>query len=113
MMPYVRQLFDTSVSGWEDTAPEDMQAQINAIRTQLDTITADLTALENNADTSMETVRNLSNKIVTEIANCQKAVDGLRNDFAYNVAEVREHNELHAAIHDCRSGYFRRRRCRF
>ena len=85
MMPYVRQLFDTSVSGWEDTAPEDMQAQINAIRTQLDTITADLTALENNADTSMETVRNLSNKIVTEIANCQKAVDGLRNDFAYNV----------------------------
>ena len=59
---------------------EDMQAQINAIRTQLDTITADLTALENNADTSMETVRNLSNKIVTEIANCQKAVDGLRND---------------------------------
>ena len=62
-----------------------MQAQINAIRTQLDTITADLTALENNADTSMETVRNLSNKIVTEIANCQKAVDGLRNDFAYNV----------------------------
>ena len=85
MMPYVRQLFDTSVSGWEDTAPEDIQAQINAIRTQLDTITADLTALENNADTSMETVRNLSNKIVTEIANCQKAVDGLRNDFAYNV----------------------------
>ena len=85
MMPYVRQLFDTSVSGWEDTAPEDMQAQINAIRTQLDIITADLTALENNADTSMETVRNLSNKIVTEIANCQKAVDGLRNDFAYNV----------------------------
>ena len=56
-----------------------------SIRTQLDTITADLTALENNADTSMETVRNLSNKIVTEIANCQKAVDGLRNDFAYNV----------------------------
>ena len=85
MMPYVRQLFDNSVSGWEDTAPEDIQAQINAIRTQLDTITADLTALENNADTSMETVRNLSNKIVTEIANCQKAVDGLRNDFAYNV----------------------------
>lgn len=85
VMPYLEQMFDSVVSGWADTADEDTQAQIADVRSQLEVISADLTALEANADATADEVTALSNKILAEIASCQTAIDNLRNSFIYTV----------------------------
>lgn len=85
IMPYLEQMFDGAVSGWEGSADADTQAQIADVRNQLDVISADLAALETNADATADEVRALSNKIITEINNCKASIDNLRNGFAYTV----------------------------
>jgi len=85
VMPYLKQMFDQTVSGWEQNADAQTQGQIADIRSQLDVISADLTALETNADATSEQVKALGDKIVTEINNCKNAIDGLRDSFVYTV----------------------------
>lgn len=85
VMPYLEQMFNQAVSGWEQTADAQTQAQIADVRSQLDVISADLAALEANANATSDEVTALSNKIITEINNCKSAIDNLRNSFAYTV----------------------------
>lgn len=85
VMPYLEQMFDSAVLGWEETADPETQAQIAAIRTQLDTIRTDLDTLSASAAATSDEITALSNKISTEIENCKNAITGLQNTFAYSV----------------------------
>lgn len=85
MMPYLEQLFDNAVSGWEDAADEQTRTQIADIRAQFAVIDADLGVLATSTAATSAEITALTNKITTEITNCQNAVTALKNTFTYSV----------------------------
>jgi putative membrane protein len=85
VMPYLRELFDNSVSSWEDTADDETRAQIAAVRDQIDAISENLTTLNNSASVTTDEVSALRNTIQNEITNCKNTVTSLRNTFTYSV----------------------------
>lgn len=85
VMPYLQELFDNAVAGWEGTANQETQAQIVAVRTQFGVISSDLDTLAANAATTSADAETLRSKIITEIMNCQDAIKGLRDNFTYTV----------------------------
>jgi putative membrane protein len=85
VMPYLKELFNNSVSGWEDTADDETKAQIAAVRTQMDVIENDLNALDTNAEITAAEASALRTEIQTQITNCKNAVTALSNTFTYSV----------------------------
>lgn len=85
LMPYLEQMFDNAVSGWENIADSQTQTQIETVRTQLDIIHTDVDTLAANASATTEEVAALANRISTEIAACQNAVTALKDMFSYSV----------------------------
>lgn len=85
VMPYLEQMFNQAVSGWESSSDPATQEQIAGIRSQLDVIRGDLDALAANANATNEEVTALGNKIITEITNCKNAINGLQDSFNYSV----------------------------
>lgn len=95
LLPYLEQMFDNAVSGWEGSADADTQAQIAAVRSQLDVIRADVDAFAANASATTAEVTALSNKIATEITACQNAIKALNDTFTYSVKP-----QLHATMNE-------------
>lgn len=85
LMPYLEQMFDNAVLGWEDSADESTKTQIQAVRTQLALIRTDVDVLAANASATREEVTALANKISTEITACQNAITALKDTFTYSV----------------------------
>lgn len=85
LLPYLEEMFDNAVSGWEGSADADTQAQIAAVRAQLDVIRADVDVFAANASATTTEVTALSNKISTEITACQNAIRALNDTFTYSV----------------------------
>lgn len=85
LLPYLEQMFDNAVSGWENIADLQTQTQIEAVRTQLDVIHTDVDTLAANSSATAEEVKTLTNRISAEITACQNAVTALRDTFTYTV----------------------------
>ncbi len=85
LLPYLEEMFDNAVSGWEGSADADTQAKIAAVRAQLDVIRADVDTLAANASATSADVTALVNKISTEITACQNAIKTLNDTFTYSV----------------------------
>lgn len=85
IMPYLKEIFDSAVSGWEGSADASTKTQIAEIRTQLDKINADLTALSQNATAASNDVAALRNRINMEIVSCKNALKALEDEFNYSV----------------------------
>lgn len=84
-MPYLQKMFDSAVSGWENSGIETAQDQIVLIREQLKTINGDLTTLSNSVTSTTEDINALSERITSEINSCRSALQSLEDTFTYSV----------------------------
>ena len=82
IMPYLKQIFDGAVNEWTD---DSNSAQVEEIRAQLDTISADLDQLKDTSGQGVEHLKELQQKISGEITTCKNQIEGLRSTFNYNV----------------------------
>lgn len=85
VVPYLSTMFDSAVSGWEDTANAETKNQIQAVRTQLTVIKMDLDALATNASAASADVSAIRTKIANEITSCKNALKTLEDSFNNSV----------------------------
>ncbi|MGN0353300.1 MAG: YhgE/Pip domain-containing protein [Roseburia sp.] len=82
IMPYLDQIFEGAVSEWND---ESTAAQVDEIRTQLDTISTDLDQLAAVSEEGADNLTELREKVKSEIGVCKQQIVALRNTFEYSV----------------------------
>lgn len=100
MMPYLGQLFDSSVSGWEGTADDETQVQIQNIRDQLNAIELELNGLTENGTATAGDIDTLENQITGQIAACKQSVTSLKDYYTYTVKPQLDQtmNEMHDSM---------------
>lgn len=100
MMPYLGQLFDSAVSGWEGTADDETQVQIQNIRDQLNAIELELNGLTENGTATAGDIDTLENQITGQIAACKQSVTSLKNYYTYTVKPQLDQtmNEMHDSM---------------
>ncbi|MBO5525071.1 MAG: YhgE/Pip domain-containing protein, partial [Roseburia sp.] len=85
IMPYLRQMFDSSVSGWEGTADDETQIKIQSIREQLYAIEVELEGLTENGTATAEDIGTLENQIMGQLDACKQSVNSLKDYYTYTV----------------------------
>lgn len=85
VMPYLRQMFDSSVSGWEGTADDETRGKIQSIREQLYAIEVELEGLTENGTATAEDISTLENQIMGQIEACKQSVNSLKDYYTYTV----------------------------
>lgn len=100
MMPYLGQLFDSAVSGWEGTADDETQVQIQNIRDQLNAIELELNGLTENGTATAGDIDTLENQITGQIAACKQSVTSLKDYYTYTVKPQLDQtmNEMHDSM---------------
>ena len=100
MMPYLGQLFDSAVSGWEGTADDETQVQIQNIRDQLNAIELELNGLTENGIATAGDIDTLENQITGQIAACKQSVTSLKDYYTYTVKPQLDQtmNEMHDSM---------------
>lgn len=100
MMPYLGQLFDSAVSGWEGTADDETQVQIQNIRDQLNAIELELNGLTENGTATASDIGTLENQITGQIAACKQSVTSLKDYYTYTVKPQLDQtmNEMHDSM---------------
>ena len=85
MMPYLRKLFDNAVGGWEDTADDETQTQIQNIRDQMNVIELELEGLTENGVATAEDINRLETQITGQLQACKQSVADLKDYYTYTV----------------------------
>lgn len=100
MMPYLGQLFDSAVFGWEGTADDETQVQIQNIRDQLNAIELELNGLTENGTATAGDIDTLENQITGQIAACKQSVTSLKDYYTYTVKPQLDQtmNEMHDSM---------------
>lgn len=100
MMPYLGQLFDSAVSGWEGTADDETQVQIQNIRDQLNAIELELNGLTENGTATADDIGTLENQITGQIQACKQSVTSLKDYYTYTVKPQLDQtmNEMHDSM---------------
>lgn len=100
MMPYLGQLFDSSVSGWEGTADDETQVQIQNIRDQLNAIELELNGLAENGTATASDIGTLESQITGQIEECKQSVTSLKDYYTYTVKPQLDQtmNEMHDSM---------------
>ena len=82
IIPYLNQIFDSAVSGWNN---ENTASQVEAIQNQLDIVAADLDRLAVASIEGTNNVTELEAKIKNELIVCKQQIAALKDNFEYNV----------------------------
>lgn len=85
MVPYAKEIFNSSVSGLESKGDEKVNAQINVIRSQFDTIKTDTDRVGTAAAVAVYNSSDLIDSIQAELDNCSKDIDSLRSIYTNSV----------------------------
>ena len=85
VMPYLRKLFDNAVGGWEDTADDETQNQIQNIRDQMNAIELELEGLTENGVATAEDINRLETQITGQLQACKQSVADLKDYYTYTV----------------------------
>lgn len=85
VMPYLRKLFDNAVGGWEDTADDETQTQIQNIRDQMNVIELELEGLTENGVATAEDINRLETQITGQLQACKQSVADLKDYYTYTV----------------------------
>ena len=100
MMPYLGQLFDSAVSGWEGTAEDEPKVQLQNIRDQINAIELELIGLTENGTATAGDIDTLENQITGQIAACKQSVTSLKDYYTYTVKPQLDQtmNEMHDSM---------------
>ena len=82
VLPYLNKIFEGAVGSWNTDSTND---QIDAIRTQLTTLSNDLAELDEACKNGSATVSDIQEKISAEIDTCKQQLAALKNTFDYSV----------------------------
>ena len=82
VLPYLNKIFEGAVGSWNTDSTND---QIDAIRTQLTTLSNDLAELDEACKNGSATVSDIQEKISAEIDTCKQQRAALKNTFDYSV----------------------------
>lgn len=85
MVPYAKDIFNSSVSGLESKGDEKVNAQINVIRSQFDIIKTDTDRVGTAAAVAVYNSSDLIDSIQAELDNCSKDIDSLRSIYTNSV----------------------------
>lgn len=85
MIPYAKEIFNSSVSGLEPKGDEKVNAQINVIRSQFDIIKTDTDRVGTAAAVAVYNSSDLIDNIQAELDNCSKDIDSLRSIYTSSV----------------------------
>lgn len=85
MIPYAKEIFNSSVSGLESKGDEKVNAQINVIRSQFDIIKTDTDRVGTAAAVAVYNSSDLIDGIQAELDNCSKDIDSLRSIYTNSV----------------------------
>ncbi len=85
MIPYAKEIFNSSVSGLESKGDEKVNAQINVIRSQFDIIKTDTDRVGTAAAVAVYNSSDLIDSIQSELDNCSKDIDSLRSIYTNSV----------------------------
>ena len=79
MIPYAKDIFNSSVSGIESKGDEKINAQINVIRAQFDTIKSDADRVGSSSAVAVANANDLIAKVQAEIKVCSDDIAALKS----------------------------------
>lgn len=82
LLPYLREMFQNSVSGWTDEATNAQIAEINA---SLERIEQDISQAAQSGGDVSDTVQQLQQQLLSELEACQNQLKALKDTFNYSV----------------------------
>ena len=85
MIPYAKDIFNSSVSGIESKGDEKINAQINVIRAQFDTIKSDVDRVGSSAAVAVANSNDLIAKVQAEIKVCSDDIAALKSTYSNSV----------------------------
>lgn len=85
MIPYAKDIFNSSVSGIESKGDEKINAQINVIRAQFDTIKSDADRVGSSAAVAVANSNDLIAKVQAEIKVCSDDIAALKSTYSNSV----------------------------
>lgn len=82
VLPYVKELFNQTVSGWEN---EETKQQIEEIKTGFNKIEEDMNAISASSGEITDQIAEMKQSLKTEIEKCRRQVQALADSFEYSV----------------------------